>query len=145
MKREDIEQLNNLRKEISELETAIERIRQQSVESVTDKVKSSGNEFPYIDGFKKISGINLAAESRKKKVLIKKEQLLRDRKEKAERAELKITEYINSVPDSRIRRIMQFRFIEGFTWEKIGGIMSCDRTTAEKILNRYLNKDNNIE
>ena len=47
MKREDIEQLNNLRKEISELETAIERIRQQSVESVTDKVKSSGNEFPY--------------------------------------------------------------------------------------------------
>lgn len=145
MKMEEMEQLSNLRKEISELETAIEGIRQQSVETVTDKVKASGNEFPYIDGFKRIAGINPAAESRRKKALIKKKQLLNERKEKAELAELEITEYINSVPDSRIRRIMQYRFVEGFTWEKIGGIMNCDRTTAEKMLNRYLKKDNNIE
>lgn len=145
MKREEMEQLNNLRKEISELETAIDRIRQQGVETVADKVKASGNEFPYIDGFKSISGINLAAESRKKKALIKKKQLLNDRKEKAELAELKMTEYINNVPDSRIRRIMQYRFIEGLTWEKIGKIMNCDRTTAEKMINRYLKKENNIK
>ena len=66
--------------------------------------------------------------------------MLRDRKKKAEEAEIKIMEYINSVQDSRIRRIMQYRFIDGYKWEKIGKILNCDRTYPKKMIDQYLDK-----
>lgn len=138
MTKRELEQLNNLRKEMAELDAAIMRIRQQKTETVTDKVKASGKEFPYIDGFKKISGFNTAAEQRHKELLRKKETLLADRKKKAEETELKIMEYINSVPDSRTRRIMQYRYIDGYTWDKIAKSMHCDRTYPEKLVSKYL-------
>lgn len=108
--REELSQLNSLKKEIAELETEINRLRQQKSGTATDKVRSSGHEYPYIDGFKQISGFNKAADDKRKKLLEKKEALLSQRKEKAEAAELKIMEYINSVQDSRVRRIMQYRY-----------------------------------
>lgn len=138
MNKEELSELINLRREISELETAIIHLRQQRPESVTDKVRASGKEYPYINGFKQISGINVVAEERRKKQLAKKEALLKQRKEKAEETELKIMEYINSVQDSRIRIIMQCRFIDGYRWEKIGKLLNCDRTYPKKLIDRYL-------
>ena len=67
--------------------------------------------------------------------------LLDDRRKKAAKEEKRLIQYINSIPESRIRRIMQFRYIDGFTWEKIGEIMHCDRTTVEKSITRYLKKN----
>ncbi len=138
MKREEMEQLNNLRKEIAELEKAINRIRQQCEETITDKVRASGSEFPYINGYKRVSGISMSSEERKKKMLRQKQQLLNDRKTKAEHEELKITEYINSVQDSRVRRIMQYRYIDGYTWDRIGEIMNYDKSYPQKLLSKYL-------
>ncbi|MDE6053390.1 MAG: hypothetical protein K2G55_06465 [Lachnospiraceae bacterium] len=138
MKKEELEQLINLRREISNLEVAIIKIKQQRAEIVTDKVRASSRDFPYIDGFAKVSGINAAAELRKDQLLFKKESLLAERKKKAEEAEIKIIEYINSVQDSRIRSIMQYRYIDGYTWNKIAKSMHCDRTYPEKLVSKYL-------
>lgn len=138
MRKEELEQLNDLRKEISELEAAISRIKQQNAEQATDKVRASGREFPYIDGYKKISGINMAAVKKRKELICKKEKLLKERRHKAEETELKIMEYINSVSDSRTRRIMQYRYVEGFSWEKIASIMNYDKSYLQRIISKYL-------
>lgn len=145
MKIEELEQLNDLHKEIAELEAAIKRIQQQKSGTATDKVRASGRDFPYIDGFKQISGLNMAAEQKRQELLRKKETLLNNRKKKAEEAELKIMEYINSVEDSRIRRIMQYRFVDGYKWEKIGKLLNYNRTYPQKLIDYYLkeNKKNN--
>ena len=141
MKKEDLEQLNDLRKEIAELEAAIIRLRQQKTETATDKVRASGKYFPYVNGYKTISGVNRSAEERRIKMLDRKEKILRDRKRKAEEAEIQIMEYINSVQDSRIRRIMQYRYIDGYKWEKIGEFLNCDRTYPKKMIDQYLEKN----
>lgn len=138
MNKEELNELIYLRREISELENVINHLRQQRLETVTDKVRASGKEYPYVDGYKQISGINVAAEERRKKLLDKKETLLRQRKNKAEETELKIMEYINSVQDSRIRIIMQYRFISGYGWKKIGKLLSYDRTYPKKLIDQYL-------
>ena len=143
MKIEELEQLNDLHKEIAELEAAIKRLRQQKSGTAADKVRASGKEYPYINGFKQISGYNMAAEERRKALLDRKEILLNDRKKKAEAAELKIMEYINSVEDSRVRMIMQYRFIDGYKWEKISRLTHYERTYPKKLIDSYLKKNEN--
>ena len=66
--------------------------------------------------------------------------LLKNRKEMAAEVEKQITEYINSVVDSRVRRIMQYKYVDGYTWRKIARIMHYDRSSPEKIITRYLNR-----
>lgn len=141
MQREELEQLNNLRKEITELNEEIYKIQQQEHEAVTDKVRASGNDFPYIDGFRKISGIDRQAECKREKNLSKKLALIKERRKKAAETELKLIEYINSVPDSRVRRIMQYRYVEGFTWEKIATIMNYDKSYPQRIIAKYLDSN----
>lgn len=141
VKKEELEQLNDLHKEIAELEAAIVRLRQQKTETATDKVRASGKYFPYVNGYKTISGFNMAADGKRKELLDKKELILMRRKRKAEETELRIMEYINSVQDSKIRRIMQYRFIDGYKWDKIGKIIHCDRTYPKKLIDNYLEEN----
>ena len=103
-----------------------------------DKVRASGSEFPYIDGFKKISGTNMAAVRKRRERIRKKEKILDERRQRAEEAEIRIMEYINSVQDSRVRRIMQYRYVEGFSWERIAGIMHYDKSYIQRLISKYL-------
>ncbi len=138
MTKEELEQLISLRKEISELEAAISKIKRQKTECVIDKVRASGSEFPYIDGFKKISGTNMAAVRKRREQICKKEKILDERRQRAEAEEIRIMEHINSVQDSRIRRIMQYRYVEGFSWEKIADIMNYDKSYLQRLISKYL-------
>lgn len=67
-------------------------------------------------------------------------ELLERRKYMAAQREKEITEYINSIEDSRVRRIMQFKYVDGYTWEKIANIMHYDKSYPEKIVTQYLHK-----
>lgn len=67
-------------------------------------------------------------------------ELLKARKHMAAQLEREITEFINSVKDSRIRRIMQYKYVDGYTWRKIANIMHYDRSYPEKVVTRYLHK-----
>lgn len=67
-------------------------------------------------------------------------ELLKIREHMAAGLEKEITEYINTVRDSRIRRIMQYKYVDGYTWKKIANIMHYDRSYPEKAVTRYLNK-----
>jgi DNA-directed RNA polymerase specialized sigma subunit len=136
--KEELEQLNDLRREISELEAAIDKIKQQKTECVIDKVRASGSEFPYIDGFKKISGTNMAAVRKRRERIQRKENILDERRQKAEAEEIRIMEYINSVQDSRVRRIMQYRYVQGFSWERIAGIMNYDKSYIQRLISKFL-------
>jgi hypothetical protein len=50
-------------------------------------------------------------------------ELLEERKSMVSDLIKEITEYINSVTDSRIRRIMQYRYVDGYTWYKISSCL----------------------
>lgn len=141
MTKEDLEQLCDLRKEIAELEYKIARLSSRGSRIVSDKVQASSKDFPYLQTTVKIEGYDYVGDQKSRKQLRKKRILLQQRKDQAEALELRITQYINSISDSGIRRMIDYKYIEGYTWEKIGRIFHCDRTTAEKRVSNYLKEN----
>lgn len=142
MTKEQLEQLIDLRKEIKELESKLEDLSQRKIERTTDKVKASYKNFPYIQGSARITGFDTQAYEKNEQAIDKYIKLLTSRKRKAEKLELEITEYINTVEDSRIRRMLQYRYIEGYTWEKVSKVIHCDRTLPEKTISKYIKEHN---
>lgn len=138
MTKKELEQLASLRKEIKELDTMIASISARKGMIVTDKVQASAKEFPYQENHVKIQGCSYELDAKSKRQKREKEVLLKLRRKQASEMELRITEYINTINDSVIRRMIEFRYIEGYTWGDIGRIFHCDRTTAEKKVSNYL-------
>lgn len=136
MTKQELSQYCDLQKEIAEVQNEINQIQERG--KVTDKVQASSSEYPYLQTGIKITGYKENSKSKKRRNQL--QMLLAARKEQAEKLELEITKYINGISDSRTRRIMHYKYIKGYTWEKIGKLMHCDRTTAEKTATKYINK-----
>lgn len=141
MTKEELDQLPDLRKEIKELEAKIARMETSKKQVLTDKVQASAREFPYNETHVKIQGYEYISDPKKRKQKADKEMLLRIRMQQAEEKEIEITKYINSIGSSKIRRMIEYKCIEGKTWEQIGQIFHCDRTTAEKMVSKYLREN----
>ena len=128
----------NLRKEIRELDAKVEKIQNQRVGKVMDKVHTSMLDFPYVYTTKTIMGIDNKGVKKQRKVLTESELLLLKRRKQAVETEYRISQYINSINDSRIRRIISLKYEEGLSWSKVADNMNCDRTYPEKLLTKYL-------
>ncbi len=123
MTKKTLEQLIDLRKEIMELEKRIKCIEQKKMDTVSDAAKASHTDF------------------QKRQQLSVSMNLLQKRINQAAVLEAEITEYINNVRDSKIRRMMQYKYIDGYTWKRIAGIMHYDKSYPEKAITRYLQKN----
>lgn len=123
MTKEELEQLIDLRKEIKELEQSILKVEQMETGEVPVKVKASCQDFPYTQGRVSVKTYNPALANKRDQLLYEKRMLLNERKEKAIKEEQKLTRYINNINESRVRRIMQYRYIDGYSWEK--SAVSC--------------------
>ena len=137
MTKRELEQLLDLRKEIKELDDKVEKMQKQRVGKVTDKVQASMKEFPYINTTQTITGVD-ATDKKHRKALTESEILLLKRRQQAVDAEYRISEYIKSIEDSKIRRIIGLRYEEGLSWDKVAKAMNYDRTYPEKLLTKYL-------
>ena len=140
MTKAKLEQLNDLREEIVELDEKIIKLSSQIGGIVCDKVQASSKEFPYTQRSVKIEGYDHEGDSIRDRRIAKQKNLLLQRKQQAAELEQEITAYINGISDSRTRRIFECRYIEGKTWEEIGRKLHCDRTTVEKKVANYLKK-----
>ena len=140
MTKEELNQLNDLKEEIKELEQKIKHLEQKKIGATYDKVKASYLDFPFIQGNATIYGFDSKSAEAREAAIENKIKILAARRRKAEKAEEKISNFINSVEDSRVRRIMEHRYIDGYKWEKIAKILHCDRTTPEKVVTKYLNE-----
>ena len=118
--KEELEQLISLRAEIRELNADIRAISERNTEVVQDKVQASSKDWPYIQGSRVIRGIDTKGAKKRKAAINKKLVILEARKKEAEHLELRITEYINSIKNSEIRRIFDMRYVKGRNWEDIG-------------------------
>ncbi len=143
--KKELEQLIYLKKEIEELEQKIAQIEQMDISSAPVRVNASGQNFPYVQGWATVQGYNPVLADKRSKLLCENKMMLKERKESAAREEQKLLQYINNVKESRIRRIMQYKYVDGYSWDKIGNIMHFDRRTGERIVSRYLNQNKNTK
>lgn len=112
--------IENLEKSISKIESRILEI--EAGETVKDKVTGGlGGQQHF-----KIEGVPLKEYNQRKSDLMVKKLLLNQRKSTLEILEFdllqktnEVEEFITTIDDSRMRRIINLRFIEGLSWSKV--------------------------
>lgn len=131
MTKKELEQLIDLKKEIKEIEQNIMKIEQMGTSSTDVK------ELIIVHGYDAVQTAQLNQH------LCEQKALLCERKTQVAKEENELMLYINNIQESRVRRIMQFKYLDGYSWEKIGEIMHFDRRTGERIVSRYLRRQKN--
>lgn len=124
MTAKELEQIIPLQKEIAYLKS---KLRQ---EVITDSVQGSYSEEPYTKHSVKISGLSkqgIRLSGQIKSLEVKRAELVR---------------WIDIISDRQTKLIFQYRYIEGFTWAKIAGIIGGGNTegSCRKRAKRYLKK-----
>ena len=114
MTKDLLEQYPDICAELKEVERKLH-------EPVSDTVSSSGSDFPYTQHTVSIRGVPPE--------LIAQRDLLA--RQKAE-----IEGFIQKLPNSKLRRIVNFRVIRGMSWEQVAAKMG-HRETAWGVRNRY--------
>ncbi|MBQ8298654.1 MAG: hypothetical protein IJX99_02110 [Clostridia bacterium] len=115
-----------------------ERIKKLETTSkiVKDSVKGSSNEYPFIQKTCVVEGMERNERlKRKKKILKKKQKELEIVKDELEL-------YINTeIKEERIRQILEYKYIDGFSWVKIAFKMKAtSEESVRKELERFLKK-----
>lgn len=135
MNKSELSQLKHLSKEIEYLKKQLELAEYQvETKHTTDSVVGSSPTFPYVQHVIKISGVDVEDYERKVERLRRNlERRVRDLLDKV--AEMQ--EYIETVPDSETRLILQCRFINGLTWEQIEAETGIPMTTAKRKFRKW--------
>lgn len=140
---EVLSQYSNIKKEIDELQQKIKRL-----ENEIDKIEQGEMVIDTVSGGNggtqhyKIEGVPLPEYSRKKTLLYSRKttlQLLEDDLLEKTNA---VEEFIASVDDSRMRRIINLRFLEGKTWQQIATIIGGNTEGSVKMaFQRFIEKN----
>lgn len=137
--KECLVQYCDIQKEIKELEEKIEKLELKAHDIVSDSVESTTKYFPIIQNHLKIKGLN----QKTIKQLEYYKTILEKRYDRLLEEQIRVEEFIDSIPNSRIRRIFEYRYIEQFSWVKtaflIGGNATPDSIRMEH--DRFLGKN----
>ena len=126
-------EIKNLKKECEDLEARI-KIEENTV--LTDSVKGSSTEYPYIQHNCVIEGIQ---DSRKYK---KYKRMLKNKKRDLEKKLTNLEYQLNYIDDSEIRQIIRYKYEDDMNWIQIMHKMNFNNTdTARKKLERFLQKN----
>jgi hypothetical protein len=125
-----------LQKRIEMLQSRIERINEEG--NIRDAVKGgNGGQQTF-----RIEGFPVADEDEARYLLNKNIRALRQREHDIEEKVVEVEEFINTLDDSRMRRMITKRFIEGKTWYQVAYEMGEKYTedSCQKQMERFLNK-----
>ena len=140
-----LEQYTSLKAEISDIETKIAKltsgIRKLENQEVADSV-SCGKRGKKPLGTIKIHGVPI------REITVRKQRLQRRRLEysmmlrKLEDMTAEVENYINVLPDSEIRRLLRFRFLQGMEWKQVSRMMGRGYSAdgCRKAVERFLQK-----
>ena len=132
-----LSQYRDLLREIGQLDAKIASTSVKSDGIVKDSVSSAAT-FPYSKHTVVIEGIE--AGSKEQRLHKKRREMLE--KSRAELEELE--EYISSVPDAGLRVIMRYKYIDGWTWQRIAMKMGwTDESTPRQKIKEFLNHPEN--
>lgn len=138
MTENELNQYRAIKNEIEDITFRIKQLEQMKLSMVSDRVKGSSKHFPYLEQNFYIRGID-TEESEKRQRWIKELQRKRNQKlvELLE-MESNIHDFIYTIPDSEIRQIFIFRFVDGLSQEDIGQKLHMDRSGVSKRITKYM-------
>lgn len=107
------EEIKDLRKRKLKLEREIKKIEEGG--AVSDVVSGGMGGIEHF----KVSGFPIPEYGRKKSLLKRRKALLEQKEEELLELMTKTEEYIDTIPQSDLRMIFRFRYIDGMEWSKV--------------------------
>ena len=134
--KQKLSQYIDIKEEIKKLEKKIEKLEKETKDIVSDVVDSTTSGFPFMQTHKKIQGLDIERIHK----LDKLKGILNERYDKLLKVQLEIEEFIDTISTSRLRRIFEYRYLEGFSWVKIAQLIGGKATeeSIKKEHQRYL-------
>lgn len=144
MKKNILRQYADMKTEIREIESRIKKLTDK-----LDKINTDGNcEYTVTGGAGglqryKIDGFPAAEYDETSYLLSKNIRLLKERKAKVNEMLISVEQYINMIDDSAIRRIIVYKYIDGFSWVQTAQKMGRAYTEegCRKLCERYMRKN----
>ncbi len=136
----EFRQLRSLHKEIKQIEERMAMICDQEESGVAAVVQASSKVWPYLTKNIAIRAVDSECIEERKKALVIQRNLLKERLKYCSELETRILMFISGIEESELRRIAEYRYLEGLKWEDIGKLMDTDRTTPQKQLKKELIK-----
>ena len=140
MTTEKLEQYRALVAEVEVLEARQRKAASRKPEIVTDTVKGSSPNFPFVSHTISITG----EDTRHNATLLRIEQARNVRIKKAHKLLAEIEEFIATLEDAKLRRIIEVHYIDGKTWRQTATIVYGSpqyEDAARKRVKRFLQKD----
>ena len=127
MTKERLEQYESIKEEITELKAEIDRRKNMLL---TDTVSGSSSDFPYTKHTITIKGLEYGIDLYSKRLDAKIKELDEER--------LEVEKWLETVKDSRDRRIFRMYYIEGETFKYIASKLGwADEGTPRKRIKEY--------
>jgi hypothetical protein len=128
-------QYRKLIREAEDLQDRIDKLYDKDIDTAHSTVRGSSKNFPFtefhfgvcVDDPKQIS-------DRDNMIAAYQERLSRARNEA-----LRIEQFINSIPDSELRQIFEYRYIDGKRLREIGDLMNTDFTCISRKIKAFIN------
>lgn len=141
MEKNVLKQYISLKKEIEDINIRIQKLQAKlkainEAGNVKDAVKggAGGLQTFHVEGFP------VAEEDETKYLLQKNIRILEERKAKAAELVVEVESYINTIDDSRMRRMITYRYIDNMSWLKVAKKMgeSYTEEACKKQMQRFL-------
>ena len=140
IKKQDLKQIDSLRKEIKYIEDKIKKIDSKPVQIVQDSVSASSASFPYTRHTAKIEGFENPKNRNKYR------KMLKDKRYHLEKRINNLEYELNQIDDSELRMLIRYKYEDNLNYIQISHRMN---DFGEKIytedsvrmkLNRFLEK-----
>lgn len=123
--------------ELKDLEMQRERLEKQLSNTVSDIVKGSSSEFPYTQRTMKISG----QDTKKQKKIYNLIDRIDEQIDKINTERQYIMHWIDTITESRMRRLMRYKYIENYSWVKISFKLNYSSADAARMAHdRFIKK-----
>ena len=134
----DLEQYRLLQKEVKRLAERLERLYNKPSHMVSDSVRASSHQLPYQQRITVITGLG----GKHKTTEAKLQRQLAARQQRIADTILAIEDFVDTITQSEIRQIIDYRFIQGLSWQDTSNHVyghACD-ATARMAIKRFFAK-----
>lgn len=112
----ELEQYRDQKREVELLQRQIDGLTQRPARIVSDTVQASMDKFPYTPYTATIRGVDQSAERRHARLL----GIYHRRLAELEQEQMEVEQWIASLEDSKLRRIVTLRYVQGWSWRRVG-------------------------
>ena len=135
----DLEQFRQLQKEAAQLAKRLEKMTKSSANIVSDSVKGSSNDIRAKETTFVITGLDQRNRLNYERV----QRRLENRATRISTTLLLIEEFVDTVTDSEIRRIIDYRYVQGLPWKAVAQRVYDypSETRARVAMVRYFEKN----